>query len=411
MSVFKDGVIYLAGELLNKALPFLLMPYLTRKLGVAGFGELSYYLTILALLSIFIGLSQEGALTRYYYFYGKKAVPMIIKAGYFYNFAFSLICLLVCWFVYKSEILVFVTLIASFNSLLKVQLAIHQCQKQPKSYVLIQLINSFAIVGFTIFIMEFFSGDQVFNRILALMFGGVFTFFLTYLFINKKYKSKKEFSVRQYKLGLVYLFSFGLPLVFHQLSSFMKGQVDRIFIYKAFTPDDLGVYSAGAQIASILTILLLAINKAILPYYYEALKNKKLNIIKIKKYTLLSFLLIGFPALINLILPVQVFDWFLGSGFVGVKYYITLFLVGYGLMLPYLILVNYFFYYAKNGLISLITFSNSILYLILLIVLVNYFDVIYIPYALIISNLVLIVVLWCCLGKLQSDLLKKEVAC
>ena len=72
MRILKDSFIYLIGELINKALPFLLMPYLTRKLGPEGFGELSYYLTILALFSIFIGLSQEGAVTRYFYFYGNK---------------------------------------------------------------------------------------------------------------------------------------------------------------------------------------------------------------------------------------------------------------------------------------------------------------------------------------------------
>ena len=89
MRIFKDSFIYLIGELFAKSLPFLMLPYLTRKLGVEGFGELSYYLTILALLGIFIGLSQEGAITRYFYFYGNKAIDLIVRAGYLYNILFS----------------------------------------------------------------------------------------------------------------------------------------------------------------------------------------------------------------------------------------------------------------------------------------------------------------------------------
>ncbi len=53
MKILKDSFIYLFGELFAKALPFLLLPYLTRKLGVAGFGELSFYQTVFSLLVIF----------------------------------------------------------------------------------------------------------------------------------------------------------------------------------------------------------------------------------------------------------------------------------------------------------------------------------------------------------------------
>jgi|GEM_PF-5745343 len=49
MSLIKDSSIYLIGELSAKCVPFLLLPYLSRKLGVEGFGELSYYQTFLAL--------------------------------------------------------------------------------------------------------------------------------------------------------------------------------------------------------------------------------------------------------------------------------------------------------------------------------------------------------------------------
>ncbi|MFH4134884.1 oligosaccharide flippase family protein, partial [Acinetobacter baumannii] len=84
------------------------------------------------------------------------------------------------------------------------------------------------------------------------------------------------------------IFTFGLPLILHQSSFFIKGQLDRIFIYQQYSKAELGIYSAGVQIAAVLPIILMALNKAIVPYYYQGLKDSSLTIKKIKKYTLIS---------------------------------------------------------------------------------------------------------------------------
>lgn len=396
MRILKDSSIYLIGELLNKTLPFLLLPYLTRKLGVEGFGELSYYLTILALLSIFIGLSQDGAVTRYFYFYGSKSLDLIIRAGYLYNIIFSSICLLISW-VLRSEIIAYITLIATFNSFLSVQLAIRQVQKQPIPYIVIQFLSSASMVVLTIFMLEFFAGDPVVNRMLALLFSGFFVFIVAYFVINKKFKIKRRFSSSSYKIAFLYVFSFGAPLIFHQLSFFVKGQVDRLFIYQLYSPAELGVYSAGVQMASILTIALIALNKAIVPYYYEGLKNNTLNVHRIKKYTLISFVFVGFPALICLIIPSFVFEWFLGGGFKDVKYFCVIFLFGFGLILPYLLLVNFYFYTSRTGLIAKINIYSALIYLLLVLVL-SKISLHLIPLALIFSNLLLVILLYLFMG-------------
>lgn len=400
MNVLKDSFIYLIGELFNKTLPFLLLPYLTRTLGAEGFGQLSYYLTILALISIFIGLSQEGAITRYFYFYGNKAVDLIVRAGYVYNIAFSLVSLMVAWYL-KSEVLAYIVIIAMFNSFLSVQLALRQAQKQPIPYIIIQFVSSISMVGLTIIMLEFFAGDQVINRLLALLLSALLVFLITYFYINRSFQLRRSFGLQHYKAALAYIFAFGIPLVLHQLSFFMKGQVDRIFIYQLYTPTELGVYSAGVQIASVLTIFFMALNKAIVPYYYEKLKNGNLTVAKIKKYSLASLAVIGIPAIICYFLPNSWFTWFLGAQFAKAQFYTVLFLVGYGLTLPYLILVNFFFYHGKNKLIATVTFSTSMVYVILLAGL-SQLSIEFIPFSLIFSNLLMVVVLWIMLSKNQE---------
>ncbi len=392
MKVLKDSFIYLIGELFAKSLPFLMLPYLTRKLGPEGFGELSYYLTWLALFGIFIGLSQEGAVTRYFYFYGKKALNTVVTAGYLYNIVISAILLLGCWF-FQAEIMAYIVLATMFQSFVNVQLALRQCQKQPLKYITIQIILSLTNVIFTIAALELFSENLVAYRVLAIVVANALTFFMASFVLGNLFSNENRITADRLKLGALYIFSFGIPLILHQSSFFIKGQLDRLFIYEQYTKAELGIYSAGVQVAAVLPIVLMALNKAILPYYYQNLKEDKLSISTIKKYTLLCIPLCIIPALIGLVLPESIYTWFLGENYAASKYYVVMYLLGYGANLPYLILVNYFFYYGKNMLISKITLISSVVYLLFLFIF-SMRSIELIPYALLISNLALLAVLW-----------------
>lgn len=392
MKVLKDSFIYLIGELFAKSLPFLMLPYLTRKLGPEGFGELSYYLTWLALFGIFVGLSQEGAVTRYYYFYGKKALNTVVTAGYLYNIAISAILLLGCW-ILKAEIIAYIVLATMFQSFLSVQLALRQCQKQPLEYIVIQIILSLTNVFFTIAALELFTSDLITYRILAIVLSNGLTFFIASIILGSLFSNENRITAKRLKIGLVYIFSFGLPLILHHSSFFMKGQLDRIFIYQQYTKAELGIYSAGVQVAAVLPIIFMALNKAVVPYYYQSLKSSTLTLLQIKKYTLLSVPFCMLPAVVGWFVPDQLYGLFLGKEYEASKYFTVIFLIGYGLTMPYLILVNYLFYHAKNKLISFITFSSSLLYICALFIF-SQLKLEWIPFALIISNLFMLVGLW-----------------
>ncbi|WP_407484930.1 oligosaccharide flippase family protein [Acinetobacter baumannii] len=397
MRVLKDSFIYLIGELFAKSLPFMMLPYLTRKLGPDGFGELSYYLTMLVLFGIFVGLSQDGAVTRYFYFYGKKALNTVVKAGYLFNIVISILLLLGCWWL-KAEIMAYVVLATMFQSFVNVQLALRQCQKQPLKYITIQIILSLTNVLFTIAALEYFSQDLVAYRILAIVISNLTTFLIASFVLGDLFRDHNRFTWQRLRLGLFYIFSFGLPLILHQSSFFIKGQLDRIFIYQQYSKAELGIYSAGVQIAAVLPIILMALNKAIVPYYYQGLKDNSLTITKIKKYTLYSLPLSILPAVVGWLLPEQVYLWFLGPSYMGSKYYVVMYLIGFGANLPYLILVNYLFYHAKNKLISITTFFSSLIYLAILVITSN-ISIKYIPYALLLSNILVVGILWKILSK------------
>ncbi|HHF5804035.1 TPA: lipooligosaccharide flippase LsgA [Haemophilus influenzae] len=401
MKVFKDSAIYLAGELSSKLVPFLLLPYLSRKLGVEGYGSLSYYQTFLSLFLIVVSLTQEGAISRYFYFYGKRSLNLVVNTGYAYTTIIGCIILIGCW-IAQSEILFYAALSSIFQSFLNVQLSVRQCQKKAWSYAFIQF--SLTVTGsvFTVALLEYYQNDLVEKRILAILLSNLVVWFFSY-FLYRKSTTSKKYQFKHYQSALFYILGFGLPLILHYASFFLKGQLDRIFIYHKFSETDLGLYAMGAQLALVVSIAIQALNKAIIPYFYESLKQKKLVIKQLHKWALFSFLLIPIPALIMWIIPEDVLVWILGSQFVGTKYYFILFLISTTLSIPYLILVNYLFYYGKNKLISQCSVLSTVIYVASLVAL-TFTEIKYIPYAGIIGSLSIIPILYFMTSKVSKTL-------
>lgn len=392
MKILKDSAIYVIGEFFSKIVPFLLLPYLSRKLGVEGFGELSYYQTYLALFGIFLLLGQDGAVARYFYFYGKRSLDLVLRAGYAYTIILGGIILLFCW-LFKAEMIAYIVIASIFQSFIAVQLAIRQCQKQAINYTVIQILSGLLSTIFTIIMLEIFKTHLVEKRILALLLANIVVFFISYFLYSKNMEIKKKFTLKQYKSGLMYVFGFGFPLILQYGSGFLKGQADRLLIYQKYSSAELGLYAMGVNIALILTMLIIAINKAVMPYLYESLKKEKITFDILFRWMWLSLLIVPIPALICYFLPQSFFIWIFGDGFGGMSYFAVLFLFAKALSIPYLFLANYLFFYGKNKEIAFSSVLSVVVYLILLFIFAE-MSINYIPYATIISEVVILPILY-----------------
>lgn len=390
MKILKDSFIYLFGELFAKALPFLLLPYLTRKLGTAGFGELSYYQTLVSLLAIVFGLSQDGALTRYYYFYGKRNLPNVMITGYIYIFALTAISLLFAW-QQQSLVLAAVIFAATTQTVLGSQLAYRQCQKRALAYTAIQIGNGVLSSILTVVALELTTQQPITMRFTALFVANAIVALTAYFIVQKERKPRLTW--QRFYCSANYIFAFGVPLLLHHASGFVKGQLDRIVIYQQYPAEQLGIYAAALQLASIVSVFLMSVNKATVPHYYEALKKGSLHAAKVRQWALCSLLISPIFALIAFMLPEKLFTWFLGANYIGTHYYICLFLIGFGLTIPYYLLVNYLFYHAKNKLIASISLMSTGVYLAALFASAS-LGLQWIPYAMIAGNAAILPILY-----------------
>lgn len=389
MSARSSIVIYFFGEMISKGLPFFFIPYLTRKLGPAGYGELAYALTIIAFASIFISLGQEAATLSYYYKKGKKALPYLRTSSMILMFALTIL-VAISLFLLKIKYWFLLASISSVAILINYHMATLQAQKKEFKYILIQISSAILLIIFTFSFLELMDGDKVKLRLDAMLWSSFVVLIpIIFFFIKNTYKFV---NLKKIKLYSLYLLSYGIPIFFHSFSLLIKGQIDRIFIYKQYDALSLGVFSAGVQIAGLLSILLGVVNKALVPTYYENLKNKNLDEDKVIKLALYSLPVTLIPGGLAFLIPESAYIWFLGQEYGGSKYYTYMYVFGISLNIPYLILVNYFFYHGYTRALSKITIFSTGVYVIFLYYFSS-FNIFLIPYALIISNLVLIVML------------------
>lgn len=407
--VVKDSAIYVAGELLSKAVPFVLLPYLTRQLGVAGFGALAFYTAISAFLLIFIGLSQNAAITRYYYVYGKHGLGNVVLAGALLSI--GIWAMVACGLVVASwllgdklplnvQLLGYSTLLALGQSVVQSQLAVRQCQKRAWDYLALQLLLAVSHVGLTVMFLSAISTDstagathKVAARLLAIVLAQAMTAWLAWLLMRTRLGIQLSWHKRRLWLAVRYIVALGLPLVLHALSYTVKGQLDRVWVYQRFSAAELGVYAAGVQLASAVSVVIMAVNSAAVPYLYEALKAQRLPMARLHRWGLVSLLLAPLAAAVVWLLPSALFGWVLGAAFADSQYYVACFAAAFMLLVPYLLWVNVLFYHGKNRQIAAASVLSTLVYVAVL-AYTSTLALKYVPLATLASNAVLLPLLY-----------------
>ncbi|WP_434566512.1 oligosaccharide flippase family protein [Vibrio chagasii] len=384
--ILKNSSIFILSEILSKSLPFLLLPYLTRNLGVEGYGNLAILNAIVALQFVFISLSQDSAISRYYYYYGHRTINYNTAYSLIYSLLISIFFGLIITFYFGFEYTI-TTLIAFLQSCFAIQLSLRQCRKHATSYAGLQLVFSLVSTSVTFFVIELI-WTNAYGRLWSIFLGYIFVLFISQYYFHS-IKIKNRIRIRHFILYGKYVFSFGLPLVLHKLSIFGKGQFDRLFIYESYSNYDLGVYASSFQLSSVLSVILVALNMAVSPFAYEGFKKntyKKSDVIKLSSISLIiPIFLFG----LMLMVPGKYYEFFLGYRDDNVGGYVSLFVLGISLNIPYYITSHYFMYMNKNKQFTLITLASGLVY-IGSVLFFGKFGITYLPYSLVVSNIFMV---------------------
>jgi len=359
----KNSVIYLGTEILNKAIPFLLIPIITRYLTPTEYGFYGIYQVLLSFLAPFISMNLQNNITRNFFKVSHEklskiisSVILILHINVFVGFVVIYLISLVFQnpfginqqFLYIMPIIIYSQMINSFN------LTILRNKEKAFEYGVVQI--TITIINFSATLLLLISYHQGWESLIySLLLGNVVVMVYSFYSLYSEYKLGFYFS------SISEILKISIPLVFHLLGGSIIFLSDRVFIQYLEGLKEVGIYSIGSQFGMITMIVINAIIMAISPWIYKQLSNN-INIYK-KLYIFMGlFVVLGIVLwLASLaIIPYMVDQRYILA--TDLIFWISLAFIFRGW---YQLFFNVIVHYGKTGIFIYITFGSAILNMIL----------------------------------------------
>ena len=386
-----NSIIYAVGDIVNKAVPFLMLPILTKYLTPEDYGLIASFLAFVAFLSIFIGLSVQGAVNvSFFKLSSEKLRVYIVNAILLLCISTSVVFIVILLFdtsiserlLLDKEWIYIVVLVSLSQFLTTLNLTLWIAEERPKPYALYQFLQTVLITILSLVLIVGYELDWR-GQVLSFIIGTVSFAMLSLLLMKQRNYLKLEYNRNDMKD----LLNFGLPLIPHQLGGWLSTNGDKLLLISLLGATSTGLFVVGYQIGMIMGIVVTAFNKAWSPYLYKKLSSNPTldDKIKIVKFTYLYF--IGIMILIVLLnfLSDIIFTYILDASFAASQEFVIYILIAYGFSGMYYMVGNYILYEKQTKLLASITFSVAIVQIMLSYLFINTYGAIGVAYSSVIS--------------------------
>ena len=260
-------------------LGFALLPFYTKIFNPTEYGVLDLMAVLLAILSVFGTLQLETALQRYYYEVSTFKKKVLITNVIFVVFVLSSITgLFVFAFSETISSLLFHSVnYSSIISLLSIQipllnvsvllLLLLRYEKNNLNFlktVIVKVILMIALVYFLVFYYELRIKGVLLAQIIALFISSSLAFYYnSHLFVNIYSNSMLKRN-----------FKYALPQFPARIGSVLLGQANRFFILQILSLTSIGIFSISMKIASAMQLANVAFIMAWAPFMHQQFKNE-----------------------------------------------------------------------------------------------------------------------------------------
>lgn len=385
----REAVVYLVAEGVAKVIPFLLIPFFTYRLGVAAYGELNLFQVFQNLFVILISLGGDTLLTRVKFRYSSKvfddcSLLFVVLCFLAFLILFPLV------FLFGDVLLLFslsCALMCCMNNALLIRFQVYSIARH---YALMQFGLAVVSTVLTFILFDFLFSDYR-ARAVAVLVGYCFS-----LSIGCALAGRLALSRLSYKRIAIYLkmfFMSGVAMLFHKLSFFCRGQLDRIFVSEYHSVEDLSLYSLASQIVSVVTVIFTAVNMALYPIIYARLRGNAIAVIKKVDVAIpIMLFLCFFSTALVFIVPSSVYGFLFGDGFSGIGDYVWILFFAFSVQSIYLVLSTIAIYFEKNALLAIGTVLAGVGH-VLGVLIVAPTGVSHLPYVAVASNIFVVVYL------------------
>lgn len=289
--VLSNSGIYAMVAMVQRGLNFLLLPLYTAFLSPTDYGVVGLITGTGALLSAFYTLSLHGAGTVYTAEF-KDSPPLLAKLWgnilfvvFFHSLAWTILLSMTYPWVLSHVLpgigfwpLMAIGFITFFsNSIYGLWQSYLQALQEGKSLglnnTLFFVINLLLTLFFVVVIQKGALGFLIAQAIANALFA-VYALWRWLPHLDLK------LDLSLLKKCLVY----SLPLIPHNLSSWIGNSLDRFFLNGMVATAAVGVYNVAFQWTSVLSIICFGVNQAYVPWYLEQIKDVENGISKIMRF-------------------------------------------------------------------------------------------------------------------------------
>ena len=390
---FRNGALFALFSFFNTGINFVIMMVMARFIKPDSYGQLSLFTTMVSLLSIFICLNTNGFIGVNFFSSSKEKIQRLLNVVVLTTLLTYMVMLTaMCCFTSALEEVSGLTIVYQFyaisfcalNVMNALLLDVWRLEEKVWRYgtfsvllVICNLILTFLFVGF----LRWDWQGRMYAQVITCAGFAVLAFYI----LTKKNYLRMVFPKKEDFVGA---YRFGIPLIPHTTSFWLRQGLDR-YVINAFTTQAMvGLFSFAANFANIIQIIGSAFNASYSVNIYKTLATANIDSVKLLRrncwylvgvYFVITLLIFLFASLLIPFAFPQYNDCI-----------IYLFPLCGGAMFQcfYLVYVNILFFYKRTKILMYITFTCSLLHCIMSLLLTKY-GVIYTAYISLFSNMLI----------------------
>lgn len=175
------------------------------------------------------------------------------------------------------------------------------------------------------------------------------------LFLLLFAKGKVLFNKKFWK----YNFLFNIPLVPHYLSNYALNQSDQLMISRMIGNAQAAYYSVAYTIATMMNLVITAINNALIPYIYQSINAGECK--KIKKTTFPTFFIVAVMCIVTMAFAPELITIFAGKNYAQAIYVVPPVAASIYFIFLYGMFSTIEYYYQKTVRIAVATVAAAVL--------------------------------------------------
>ena len=363
-----NGALFAIFSFINKGFVFFLLLFLAEFITPAEYGNLNLFITIVMLIGFFISFSTEGYLSVSYFRDGEYGVKQTFSCAFWTSIivAFILISIILSSGSFlstkldiSSKNLLFAVGISLFAVFFNMWLNIFRLERKVFVYGFLSCGNSLLFFLAALFFVIYCYGWEgyVYARFMCYFAFG--TAAIIFFIVRKAFVIP---NISHWKMMLCW----GIPLIPHLATVFIRQGCDRFIINHYHTIEDVGFFSFALTLANAIMMVGIGFNQSNSVDIFSVLGDKNFSVEQ-KKSSLAKqnknlIFVYCFASIFVFTICMLLVPWILPKYLPAMRFFPALSVYAF-LHCIYLLYTNFLFYFKKTRNLMYITFFSSILHL------------------------------------------------